>query len=72
MDIIAITETLQKDDNLILKTDIEGYVNCLTPSNLSKGGTALYINDKFDSIERMYLKIQNDNFETTWVEIVNK
>ena len=27
---------------------------------------------KFDSFERMDLKIQNDNFETTWVEIVNK
>ena len=72
MDIIAITETSQKDDNLILKTDIEGYVNCSKSSNLIKGGTALYINDKFDSFERMDLKIQNDNFETTWVEIVNK
>ena len=67
-----IAESLQKDDNLILKTVIEGYVNCLTPTNLSKGGTALHINDKFDSFERMDLKIQNDNFETTWVEIVNK
>ena len=73
MDIIAITETSQKnDESFILKTDIEGYVNCSTPSNISKGGTALYINDKFDSFERMDLKIQNDNFETTWVEIVNK
>ena len=27
---------------------------------------------EFDSFERMDLKIQNDNFETTWVEIVNK
>ena len=69
MDIIAITETSQNDDNFIVH---EGYVNCSTPSNLSKGGTALFINDKFDSLERMNLKIQNDNFETTWVEIVNK
>ena len=72
MDIIAITETSQKnDESFILKTDIEGYVNCSTP-NISKGGTSLYINDKFDSFERMDLKIQNNNFETTWVEIVNK
>ena len=49
LDIIAITETSQKnDESFILKTDIEGYVNCSTP-NISKGGTALYINDKFDS-----------------------
>ena len=61
MDIIAITETSQNDVNFILKTDIEGYVNCSTP-NLSKGGTALFIIDKFDSFERMDLKIQNDNF----------
>ena len=73
IDIIAITETSQKnDESFILKTDIEGYVNCSTPSNISKGGTAVYINDEFNSFERMDLKIQNDNFETTWVEIVNK
>ena len=35
MDIIAITETSQKND------DIEGYVNFSTTTNLGKGGTAL-------------------------------
>ena len=58
MDIIAIIETSQKnDESFILKTDIEGYVNCSTP-NISKGGTALYINDKFDSFERMDQKFR--------------
>ena len=28
--------------------------------------------DKFDSLERQNLKIQNDDFESTWVEIVKK
>ena len=73
MDILAITETSQRnDDNFIINTDIEGYVNSSTPSNLSKGGTALYINDKFDSFERTDIKIQNDSYESTWVEITNK
>ena len=30
------------------------------------------INEKFDSFERIDLKIQNDNFESTWEEIINK
>ena len=47
-------------------------MNFSTPSNLSKGGAALYINEKFNSFERIDLKIQNDNFESTWAEIVNK
>ena len=73
MDILAITETSQRnDDNFIINTDIEEYVNFSTPSNLSKGGTALYINDKFDSFERTDIKIQNDSYESTWVEITNK
>ena len=58
--------------DFITNTDIEGYVVYSTPSNLSKGGTALYINDKFSFIERTDSKIQNDNFESSWVEIVNK
>ena len=42
MDIIAtIMETSQRNDvNFIINTDIEGYGNFSTPSNLSKGGTA--------------------------------
>ena len=28
--------------------------------------------ETFDSFERIDLKIQNDNFESTWAEIVNK
>ena len=60
MDIIAITETSQRNNvNFIINTES-------TPSNLSKGGTALYIDDKFDSFERTDIKIQNDNFESTY------
>ena len=73
MDIVAITETSQKnEEHFISNTDIDGYVNYSTSSNLCKGGTALYIKDKYDSFEITDLKIQNDNFESTWVEVVNK
>ena len=47
-------------------------MNFSTLSNLSQGGTALYIEDKFDSFERTDIKIQNNNFESTWAEITNK
>ena len=51
MDIIAITETSQKNN---------------------KGGTALYVNEKFNFIERKDLSAQNDDYESVWVEIKNK
>ena len=43
-----------------------------TPSLSAKGGTALYVNNSFDSFERLDLKVQTDNFESVWVEIKNK
>ena len=46
--------------------------NCPHPTNTSKGGTAIFSNKKFDTIERIDLKIQHDHFESVWVEIKNK
>ena len=57
MDIIAITE---------------GYENYNTPSYSSKGGTAIYVNKKFNIIERKDLNAQNEDNESVWVEIKNK
>ena len=66
MDIFAITETSQKiGKHFPSNIDIDGFVYFSTPSNLSEGGTAIYITDNIDSL----LKIQNDDFESTWVEI---
>ena len=42
-----------------------------TASNINKGGTAIYIDRNFDSFERVDLKIQDDNYESTWCEIKN-
>ena len=74
MDILAITETSESDANSFLtNVNIDGYKPPFhTPTLSSKGGTALYVNSAFDSFEREDLKIQNVNFESTWVEIKNK
>ena len=43
-----------------------------TPTNLSKGGCCIYVNETFDSFERDDLKVQNSHFQSTWAEIKNK
>ena len=63
MDIIAITETSQKNiENFKSNIDIEGYETYLTPSNSNKGGTAL----------RKDLNTQHDDYASVWVEIKQK
>ena len=37
-----------------------------------KGGTAIYVNKRYDSVERCDLNTENVEFETTWIEIKNK
>ena len=39
---------------------------------LEKGGVAIYAKDKLNSLERADLKIQDIDFESTWIEIKNK
>ena len=51
---------------------MDGYETYYTPSNSNKGGTAYFINEKFNIIERKDLVTQNDDFELVWVEIKNK
>ena len=73
MDIIAITETSQKNnENFKSNIDILGYETYNTASCSSKGGTAIYVNKKFNIIERKDLKAQNEDYESVWVEIKNK
>ena len=43
LDIVAITETLHKNgDSFTTNVSLEGYNEFYTPSNLSRGGTAIY------------------------------
>ena len=51
---------------------MEGYELFHTPSKISKGGTAVYVNNCFDSLVRNDIKINTDEFGSTWVEIKNK
>ena len=43
-----------------------------TASKSSKGGTVIYVNKYFDSIERSDLNINYLECESTWIEIKNK
>ena len=73
LDIITITETFHKNDEFFkINVSIEGYKEFYTPSNSSKGETALYVKENYDVFERSDLKTQNDCFESVWVKIKNK
>ena len=74
LDIIALTETSQQSNDEQFKTnvDIPGYTLFSTPTKSSKGGTAIYCNNKHDTIERKNLNITHDHYESIWIEIKNK
>ena len=66
MDIVALTETSEKDDlGFKGNVEIDGYQKFNTASKLSKGGTAIYVNKYFDSFERIDLKINSLEYEST-------
>ena len=72
-DLIGITETSeQKQSSFISNIKIQDYKLFNTPTNLSKGGCCIYVNEKFDSFERDDLKVQNNHFQSTWAEMKNK
>ena len=73
MDIVAITETSQKsNENFIKNVTIEAYDIYSTGSHSAREGVAIYVNNNFNSFERNDLKINNDEFESVWIEINNK
>ena len=73
MDILAITETSEKEDTGFLSNiEIEGFDIYHTSTKTSKGGTTIYVNKRYDSIERCDLNTGNVEFETTWIKIKNK
>ena len=74
VDIITITETSQSINSNNFKSNVklDGYELFSTPSYSNKGGTGIYIKNKYDFIEREDIKISNANFESTWIEIKNK
>ena len=71
-DIIAITETSESSEHSFSSTiKIDEYDLFHTPTSSSKGGVALYVNEAFDSFERLELKAQTPEFECVWIEIKN-
>ena len=69
IDFVSITETSQtNNENFIRNVDIGGYDLYST----ARGGTAIYVNNKFNSFERNDIKIINDEFESVWIELNNK
>ena len=73
MDIVAITETSEKEDLGFLNIiEIEGYEFYHTASKTLKGGTDIYVNKMYHTVERCDLNINDTEFETTLIEIKNK
>ena len=71
-DVINLTETSQQEnENFKTNVSMEGYDPFFTPSNSIKGGTGIYVKSVYDTIERTDLKIKDDDFESTWIEIKN-
>ena len=71
---MAITETSLKLSNEDFKTNIsiEGYSTFSAQTKSNKGGTTIYVKDSYDVVERLDLKIIDEEFESVWIEIKNK
>ena len=73
VDVVAITETSEHDKHsFISNIDMDGYDPFSTPTLSLKGGTALFVNKDYKAFERRDIKIQNNLFESVWIEIKNK
>ena len=65
IEILSITETSEQTDRSFLSNvALDDYSLFHTPSNSSKGGTALYVKKIYKPIERHDLKFQYDSFES--------
>ena len=69
--ILCISETSQKENvefhkNIMLPNFQKPYS---TVSKSGRGGTAIYISNNVEAMERYDIKISNLEFESTWVEI---
>ena len=67
-DIIAISETKLKDDN-IYNINIPGYIFVNTNSPTSAGGVGIYISQDLEFIRRHDLEIAEGGIESCWIEI---
>ena len=69
-DVLNITETSEKKEGgFMSNVSKEGYDSYFTPSNSSRGGTGIYVKNSFDNNERTDLNVQQDDCESSWIEI---
>ena len=65
-DVLNITETSEKKEGgFMSNVSKKGYDSYFTPSNSSRGGTSIYVENAFDSIERTDLNVPHDDFESS-------
>ena len=66
MGILALTETSEKEDTgFLINVEIAGHEKFHTGSKTSKGGTAIYVNKNYNTIDRNDLNVNNAEFEST-------
>ena len=71
-DIIGISEIKANFDSTSINIDIPGYTFFSTPSKSNAGGVGMYVKSDINSRKRTDLCVKTDEFETIWVEILNK
>ena len=74
LDVITLTETSEHEESgFISNIDLEGY--CLehhSPTKTSKGGTAIYVDKRMNTLPRDDLIPNSIEYEASWIEIKNK
>ena len=74
LDIITLSETSEQEDTgFIGNIEIEGYkLEHHSPTKTSKGGTAIYVDNRMNTLKRDDLTASSKEFESSWIEIKNK
>ena len=74
-DIIGLTETkLMKNTSATFDISLQGYKCYHTPTEASKGGTVLYVNNKLNSKPRNDLEdliYKSKELESSFLEVIN-
>ena len=71
-DIIGISEIKANFDSTLININIPGYKFFSTPSKSNAGGVGMYVKSDLNSRKRTDLCVKTDEFETIWIEILNK
>ena len=68
-DVIGVSEIWHSEKRpIVTNIDIDGYIFCSTKSLSQNGRVGLYVKSCINSIDRVDLNHQCDDFETVWIE----